>query len=982
MRYLTTTDLSVSSCSSVQILDPHHPPLQPKTLFSLIDRVLPHFVNTGYHWDSSVRYHSVRGTRYDTWKVESRVKTQSPITMPLISLFQQTSPTNQPASTMVVSSGSAQPTTSPSSHTIMGEGFLLLVVLVLGSWTVEAAVRYEGREAWSRSFFWGGGAGRHRQQQDRWSASSSIHGNVLGTSIDESTLSRVIQDLRGGYDGTDGGDQNDLLSEKVRKAMIKLGLSPPEEEHHDEAANHLAASSSTAATAASATDIDESCQGGVCELPPRPDHDEEPAVREESVTPAVESFGQAVEESASAGTGPPPTTAIQESVQIEYDDEDQAPIIAARLATELQVDESLCMAALGATATISDDGRRRKFHEGKARELLQQELQRIQTVGAESPEVQQLVSEGHDAFLSRRALAFAEGDLDDARAILHADQMDEEAEQQQQEELQSPNLSAPPEILKTVEVKTNFDPTQVQAEPPGAPVSSSSSSTGTPPPAKKSDVVFDATAAQIQQLVLESPVPVLLDIYADWCGPCKVLGPALEEMAVKSGGAFRLVKVNTDNERAVSAALGVTALPTVFGVRNGKILHSFQGMPRSETMMRSFMMGLLVSESSFDPPVTADEKQQYAYLTSKLVKMAGSACFPFSARERLQDRIVARLDDLAEEAADFVEAEESALVLKSLFSNIVREPSSLKFRTVNLANKVLASKVARFAPSVAVLKSVGFVPDERNEETLTLGKGKAVVNVAPLMIARECIEKWIDKSRYEVAKAARKRRDEEERAKLQLNRNDEDSEYDEEDQDEDDVRDPNACTIKVRFDGKNKIHELELNADAPLSSVIEELGIQDRDDVQITCVAKRLVVSNTDQDSMSKSLRSLGLFPSSYLVLRLGDSGGTKTAKDAATSSLARRANTKLKRKKGSHTMQSVGIYAKDDNNKAELIDGGGGVWYEHDVTDDEEITTEKEGGDADDVAAVEEDSIQGSESEPEPADDFTDEESDSSSDE
>ena len=46
--------------------------------------------------------------------------------------------------------------------------------------------------------------------------------------------------------------------------------------------------------------------------------------------------------------------------------------------------------------------------------------------------------------------------------------------------------------------------------------------------------------------------------------------------------------------------------------------------------------------------------------------------------------------------------------------------------------------------------------------------------------------------------------------------------------------------------------------------------------------------------------------------------------------------------KKGSHTMQSIGIYAKDDNNKAELIDGGGGVWYEHDVSDDEGEEEEK----------------------------------------
>ena len=60
-----------------------------------------------------------------------------------------------------------------------------------------------------------------------------------------------------------------------------------------------------------------------------------------------------------------------------------------------------------------------------------------------------------------------------------------------------------------------------------------------PTPAKKEDVVFQVTAANFQSLVLESPVPVVLDVYADWCGPCKQLGPLLEEAAIKAGGAFR-----------------------------------------------------------------------------------------------------------------------------------------------------------------------------------------------------------------------------------------------------------------------------------------------------------------------------------------------------------------------------------------------------------------------------------------------------------
>lgn len=59
-------------------------------------------------------------------------------------------------------------------------------------------------------------------------------------------------------------------------------------------------------------------------------------------------------------------------------------------------------------------------------------------------------------------------------------------------------------------------------------------------------------------MVIESPVPVLLDVYADWCGPCKQLGPVLENAAIQSGGMFRVAKLNSDKNRGVSETLGVS----------------------------------------------------------------------------------------------------------------------------------------------------------------------------------------------------------------------------------------------------------------------------------------------------------------------------------------------------------------------------------------------------------------------------------------
>ena len=699
------------------------------------------------------------------------------------------------------------------------------------------------------------------------------------TIINDSRFQNVAAlELRGGYqDGTD--DEHEMtLDEKVQAAMKKLGLEQPSG--------------------------DDECAGGACPVPSPP--------------------SSSSSSSSDNGEG-------------RISEKDVAKR-AVELAQSMQVDESLAMAALGATASHGPNNER-TYSESAARAMIQQELDLISTIPEDCDEVQQLVSEGNDLFLSRRALAFAEMNMDDARAILLADAEDLREEQQEQEIEQQAATPAPKaNDFKTVTVNSNFDPTKVGA---GGASSAAAPPTpsGAPKPAKKSDVVFEATTAQIQELVLESPVPVLLDVYADWCGPCKVLGPVLEDMAVKSGGMFRLVKVNSDNERPVSAALGVEALPSVFGIRDGKILHMFKGMPRDEESMKNFMMGLLMPGAKFTPPVTEKEKQAYEEMTGKLIKMAGAASFSFSARERLQDRISTQLDKLVEETGDASLAEESAMVVRSLLSNVIKSPAEQKYRKVNLANKKIAAKIAAFPSAVAMLKNVGFAKSA-DEQTMTVGKGKKIINVAPLMVARDSIDKWIDQSRYEIARAARKRKDEEDRARLEAEGHF-DKDEEEEEEVEEKVVDMDACQLKVRMEGKKKVMEMSFSADDPIKKVLDELPTKpssDDEEVQITCVAKRLILKSTDAGAFEKTFRELGLSPAAAVVVGFG---GSK-AKEESKVKLSEKAALK-KKKKGSHTMQSVGIYSKDDNAKAELIDGGGGVWYEHDVTDDEEATKEEE---------------------------------------
>ena len=140
----------------------------------------------------------------------------------------------------------------------------------------------------------------------------------------------------------------------------------------------------------------------------------------------------------------------------------------------------------------------------------------------------------------------------------------------------------------------------------------------------------------------------------------------------------------------------------------------------------------------------------------------------------------------------------------------------------------------------------------------------------------------------------------------------------------------------MRVGNKKRIHTVELRADDTLAKLIEKLPkeVREATDVQIVCVAKRLSLKTSDKAAMKRSFRELGLLPSASLVVSFSEDPDRHTDD---LSSLKARADAHRRRKTGSHTMQSIGVYAKDDNAKGELIDGGGGVWYEHDVTDDEE---------------------------------------------
>ena len=100
------------------------------------------------------------------------------------------------------------------------------------------------------------------------------------------------------------------------------------------------------------------------------------------------------------------------------------------------------------------------------------------------------------------------------------------------------------------------------------------------------DVTTDAFEADVLQKSMQ--VPVLIDFWATWCGPCKTLGPILEKLAGEYNGAFELARVDVDKEQEIAAAFQIRSVPTVFLVKGGQIADGFPGaLP--EGQLREFL---------------------------------------------------------------------------------------------------------------------------------------------------------------------------------------------------------------------------------------------------------------------------------------------------------------------------------------------------------------------------------------------------------
>ncbi|NBR14769.1 MAG: thioredoxin [Flavobacteriales bacterium] len=97
-------------------------------------------------------------------------------------------------------------------------------------------------------------------------------------------------------------------------------------------------------------------------------------------------------------------------------------------------------------------------------------------------------------------------------------------------------------------------------------------------------MALDFTDANFDELVMNSDKPVMVDFWAEWCGPCRVVGPLVDELHTEYEGKAVVGKVNVDSSSEVSAKFGVRSIPTILFIKNGEVVDKVVGSVPKATL--------------------------------------------------------------------------------------------------------------------------------------------------------------------------------------------------------------------------------------------------------------------------------------------------------------------------------------------------------------------------------------------------------------
>ncbi len=104
-----------------------------------------------------------------------------------------------------------------------------------------------------------------------------------------------------------------------------------------------------------------------------------------------------------------------------------------------------------------------------------------------------------------------------------------------------------------------------------------------------SENVVVVTDASFAEEVLQSPVPVLVDFWAEWCGPCRQIGPLVEQLADEYEGRFKVCKFDIDSDRETPVKFGITSIPTLLIFKAGQVVGTIVGGNKSKMDIKAQM---------------------------------------------------------------------------------------------------------------------------------------------------------------------------------------------------------------------------------------------------------------------------------------------------------------------------------------------------------------------------------------------------------
>lgn len=106
---------------------------------------------------------------------------------------------------------------------------------------------------------------------------------------------------------------------------------------------------------------------------------------------------------------------------------------------------------------------------------------------------------------------------------------------------------------------------------------------------------IEVTDANFQQEVMKSETPVLIDFWAAWCGPCKMIGPVVEEIAKEYEGKLKVGKVDVDNNPEISMQFGIRSIPTLMVFKGGKVVEQIIGAVPKKNLMEKVLPHISVN---------------------------------------------------------------------------------------------------------------------------------------------------------------------------------------------------------------------------------------------------------------------------------------------------------------------------------------------------------------------------------------------------